>query len=133
MSPVRLLLGVNNLATLRPDLAVEWHEWRNGTLRPCDVQPNTKRDVWWRGKCGHEWASPPARRKALGAVGCPFCTGKRVLIGFNDALSACPGIETIWAEVGCSAHSGGCIPSRRQTTRKSRLTPAEHLALTSLR
>jgi hypothetical protein len=91
------ILGVNDLATTQPLIAALWHPTRNGQLLPSDVQYGYKTKVWWLGRCGHEWDALP-RNIALQASsgGCPVCCGKRVLIGFNDALSAAPGIVNIW-------------------------------------
>src|SRR5580700_6003652 len=47
----------NSLASLRPDVAAEWHPTRNKALRPKDVVAGSARRVWW--KCpkssDHEW------------------------------------------------------------------------------
>lgn len=42
-----VLPGYSDLATLRPDLAEEWHPERNGTLTPAQVSPGSTRRVWW--------------------------------------------------------------------------------------
>lgn len=52
--------------------------------------------VWWKGNCGHEWqASIKGRSKG---EGCPYCAGKRVLIGFNDFGTICPDIAAEWSD-----------------------------------
>lgn len=43
-----LLPGVNDLATLRPDVAAQWNYEKNGILTPDQVKPGTARKVWWR-------------------------------------------------------------------------------------
>ena len=40
--------GVNDLATLYPDLASEWHSEKNGNLNPSDVLPTSSKKVWWK-------------------------------------------------------------------------------------
>lgn len=34
--------------------------------------------------------------RALKKCGCPFCSGKKVLHGFNDSLTVCPDIAAEW-------------------------------------
>ncbi len=86
--------GENDLATAEPALAAEWDTEKNGTLTPRDVFPSSARKVWWRCSLGHEW---PARisSRTRGA-GCPYCSGKAVLPGFNDLASAKPELAAQW-------------------------------------
>lgn len=91
----RLLPGFNDLATRRPDLAAQWHPTKNGDITPADVMPNTNRKVWWLGECGHEWDAPPLDRNQAGH-GCPFCSGRRVLAGFNDLSTKRPDLAAQW-------------------------------------
>jgi hypothetical protein len=57
-------------------LGGEWHESRNGGLRPDDVSIGSSRRVWWRCGAGHEWQARVANR-ARGGTGCPYCAGTR--------------------------------------------------------
>ena len=50
----RLLVGYNDLATLRPDIASWWHPTKNGDLRPADVKLHDFTSVWWKCPEGHE-------------------------------------------------------------------------------
>ena len=43
----RAVVGVNDLATKRPDLTAMWDRARNGALSPRDVVPGSKKRVWW--------------------------------------------------------------------------------------
>jgi len=46
----------NCLATLRPDISIEWHPTKNGSLTPNDVTVSSGKKVWWLCKdCGHEY------------------------------------------------------------------------------
>ena len=68
--------GFNDLATINPNLASEWHPTRNTRFTPCDVVPESSRIVWWKGKCGHEWlASIKARNSG---EGCLICSEKQI-------------------------------------------------------
>ena len=91
----KLLRGFNDLATTHPVLAAEWHPERNGGIGPGDVRPNAARRVWWLGGCGHAWEAPVASR-AVDGCGCPYCSGHRVLKGFNDLASRYPELLAEW-------------------------------------
>ncbi len=47
----------HNLALSFPDLAREWHPFKNGQLTPFLVTPRSNKKVWWQCKKGHEWES----------------------------------------------------------------------------
>ena len=87
-----------------PSVAAEWHPTKNGNLTPDKVSKASCRTVWWLGKCGHEWQMPISSRTNTSSrngverkpQGCPFCSSKRLLIGFNDLLSKYPEIATEW-------------------------------------
>ena len=52
---VRLIKGENDLATLNPALAKEWHPTENGNLKPEDVTPGSGKEVWWLCPEGHPY------------------------------------------------------------------------------
>ncbi|TVQ20690.1 MAG: hypothetical protein EA382_14660 [Spirochaetaceae bacterium] len=66
----------NNLAAIRPDLAVQWHPTRNRPLKPEGVFPAAAHKVWWRCPEGHQWQATINSRSTLG-TGCPYCSGRR--------------------------------------------------------
>jgi DNA-directed RNA polymerase subunit RPC12/RpoP len=89
-----VLSGTNDLATRYPEIALEWHPSRNGDLRAESVPPFSNKSVWWLGACGHEWTSTVAAR--IKAIGCPYCSNKRVLEGFNDLATVRPDLAAEW-------------------------------------
>ena len=72
---LRPVPGVNDLATLAPDLASQWHPTYNGTLTPRDVMPGSRRAAWWRCPQGHVWRSSP--QAVSTGSGCPVCAAAR--------------------------------------------------------
>ena len=70
-----LVLGVNDLVTTHPDIALEWNDERNGDLKPTDVKAGSRDVVWWKCRHGHEWQAPVARRTGKRKIGCPGCSG----------------------------------------------------------
>lgn len=81
----RLIKGENDLTTENPELAREWHLTKNKDLLPSNFLSGSHSKVWWLGKCGHEWEATIGSRNS--GVGCPYCSNKKVLAGFNDLES----------------------------------------------
>lgn len=77
-----------SLASVYPEIAEEWHPTKNGDLTAAMVAPKANKRVWWLGKCGHEYQMPIDNRTS-NKCKCPFCAGKRVLVGFNDFETWC--------------------------------------------
>ena len=90
----KVLVGFNDLATKRPDLAAEWHPTKNGDLKPEDVTYGSGKKVWWLGSCGHEWEAAINRRAA--GRGCLYCSSQKVLPGFNDLATKRPDLAAEW-------------------------------------
>jgi G:T-mismatch repair DNA endonuclease (very short patch repair protein) len=92
----KLLSGVNDLATLYPDIAEEWHPTKNGDLLPTQVRPNAAKKVWWLGKdCRHEWEALLGNR-VTSKQGCAVCAGQQVLVGSNDLSTTHPDVASEW-------------------------------------
>ena len=93
----KVLAGFNDLATLNPQIASEWHPTKNGDLKPSDVTVSSHRKVWWICKHGHEWqASINHRTNKSHPRGCPVCSGRQVLVGFNDLATLNPKLALEW-------------------------------------
>ena len=67
--------GVNDLRTIRPDLAKEWNYDKNNDTDITSVIPGSKIKAWWICEKGHEWKASVASRSA--GRGCPFCNQER--------------------------------------------------------
>jgi len=65
----------NSLQVLNPDLAKQWHPFKNGDLTPNDVKVGSGKKVWWQCVNGHEWDAIIQSRK--NSIACPYCLGKR--------------------------------------------------------
>ena len=90
-----VLPGFNDLPTLCPDLMPEWDGEKNGALAPETLRPYSNRRVWWRCPLGHSYAAVVADR-ARKKCGCPYCAGRKVLVGFNDLASKEPVLALQW-------------------------------------
>ena len=85
--------GENDLATLFPDLAKEWHPKKNNS-KPSEVMPGAHKKAWWICSEGHEWEAEIKSRTT--GVGCPYCCGKRVMKGYNDLATVNPDLAAEW-------------------------------------
>ena len=94
----KVLKGYNDLRTTHPKIAREWNKERNGDLKPTDVIANSNKRIWWKCKEGHEWSGLIANRARRGKAdpSCPYCSGRKVLAGFNDLATTHPGIAAMW-------------------------------------
>jgi hypothetical protein len=90
----RVLKGFNDLATKYPNLAQEWHPTLNEDLTPSEVIGGGHIKYWWLGKCGHSWKAEISSR--ANGRGCGYCSGNKVLKGFNDLKSQFPKIAKEW-------------------------------------
>ena len=71
----KVLPGYNDLATLYPHVASQWHPTLNRPLTPDHILPGSRRKVWWQCKNGHIWQAVVYSRTGAQNSGCPFCTG----------------------------------------------------------
>ena len=90
----KVLKGYNDLQTVNPTLFKEWNFERNGDLKPEQVTANSGKKVWWKCSKGHEWQATIASRNTRN--GCPYCSGKKLLKGYNDLQSVNPALAKEW-------------------------------------
>jgi len=91
----QVVAGENDLQSHYPHIAAQWHPVKNGTLTPRDVTPSSNRKTWWVCEKGHEYVSCVGARTQSDA-GCPYCSGNKVLAGFNDLATTQPKIAEQW-------------------------------------
>lgn len=90
-----LVVGVNDLETLNPNLAEEWDYEKNG-LTPNQVTPNSNLKVYWKcRKCNYSWKSIISNRPR-----CPHCVEMNNKINIYDLNSmklicTCIGIKEV--------------------------------------
>lgn len=77
--------GVNDLATTHPELASELID----ILVAKDITAKSTIPVGWICSLGHGWAGSPHQRLKSGKQ-CPYCYGRKILVGFNDLKSTHP-------------------------------------------
>ena len=90
----KVLKGFNDLKTVNPALAIEWNYQKNGDLTPDNFTVNSSKKVWWKCSNGHEWQATIANRNY--GTGCPICSNKTILIGYNDLKTINPIVIKDW-------------------------------------
>jgi hypothetical protein len=74
------------LSVTHPELAKEAVGWD-----PSTITRGSNKKLLWRCPLGHHYTMPPTSRTGQNQ-GCPICSGKRVLAGFNDLNTTHPEI-----------------------------------------
>lgn len=90
-----IIPGENDLESYSPELARQWIREKNGTLTPDSVSIYSNKRVWWRCDRGHEWQSAISVRTTKQS-GCPYCSNRQVLAGFNDLKTIEPMVAAQW-------------------------------------
>lgn len=94
-SGARVIEGINDLATLKPELVQEWSE--KNEIKPTEVSIGSHKKVVWKCRYGHEWEAS-IKSRTINSTGCPYCSHNKVLEGFNDLASQMPEIAAEWSE-----------------------------------
>jgi DNA-directed RNA polymerase subunit RPC12/RpoP len=82
-----LLKGFNDLGSTHPELAKEADGWDATT-----VMSGTHKRLNWKCNKGHNFSKSPSARTIGSKSGCPFCSNRRVLKGFNDFATTHPNL-----------------------------------------
>ena len=101
-----LVVGKNDLLTIRPDIASQWHPTKNGDLKLENITYGYGKKVWWKcNKCGYEWQSTPNNRYRRQDNKCPQCVKNRnyvnraCILGKNDLLTIYPDLAKEWHSI----------------------------------
>ena len=98
----RVLAGFNDLDYLFPKVAQKWST-ANLPLLPWQVTAYANTKVWWICEKGHEWEALISTR-SYGSQ-CPYCSGIKVLPGYNDLATTHPQLVKEW-----SSRNDGVLP-----------------------
>ena len=80
----QILVGYNDLATTHPAIASEADGWD-----PTTVSAGSNQKKSWKCPNGHLYVVDPNHRVGQNG-GCPICSGRKVLVGFNDLATTHP-------------------------------------------
>jgi len=82
----KLVVGINDLATLHPEVAAEADGWD-----PANLLASSQKKMPWKCNKGHRWEASTYGRTTC-KYGCPYCTNRKVWAGFNDLATHFPEI-----------------------------------------
>ena len=78
-----VVAGVNDLATTHPEVAKKADGWD-----PTTISFGSGKRLKWKCESGHSWTVPPQSQARNN--GCPYCSNKKVSVGFNDLATTHP-------------------------------------------
>ena len=89
----KLIEGKNDLATLYPEIAKQFDIEANG-IKPTCVLAHSNKKYFWVCEKGHRHISTPDHKTR--GNGCPYCSNRAVLPGYNDLATVFPQIAAEW-------------------------------------
>ena len=75
-------------------LMAEWNWERNADIVPSQLTLGSGKKVWWKCGKGHEWEAACYSR--IAGNQCPICSGRKVLVGYNDLSTLALEIALQW-------------------------------------
>lgn len=67
---------------------------KNNDINLDNIILGSHKKLWWKCLKGHEWEATAVKRSS--GSGCPFCTGKKRIIGENDIFTLHPNWAKYW-------------------------------------
>lgn len=87
--------GINDMATTHPELARQFDTKKNHGISPSEVIAGTNKKLWWKCDLGHSWKVSGNNRVSFNS-GCPVCSGRVILPGFNDLATTHKDLAEEW-------------------------------------
>lgn len=84
----------NSFASVYPELVSMWNYEKNFPLKPENFKAQSNEKVWWKCEKNHEWEESIIN--VAKGNRCPFCSGHKVLAGFNDLETTNPLLAKDW-------------------------------------
>ena len=76
-----------------PDLLNEW-DWKQNVIDPKSISKHSNKKAFWICQKGHSYLARIDSR--TNGSGCPYCSNRKVLKGFNDLCTTNPTISKEW-------------------------------------
>lgn len=87
----------NSLRSLFPKIAEEWDKVKNDPLfNPDNIAAYSKKSIYWVCPNGHSYKATVSNRTRMNS-GCPYCSGQKVLVGYNDLATVNPYLAKQWS------------------------------------
>ncbi len=85
----------NSFIVKMPSLLAEWDYERNGNINPEFISFGSNQKFYWKCPRCHQSYISSAKKRTSG-MGCPYCSGKKVLSGVNDFATRYPELLQEW-------------------------------------
>lgn len=82
-----------SLLQQNPELCKEW-DYDKNTVQPNEMSYKSGKKVWWKCWLGHSYCASIANRN--NGNGCPYCSNRKVLKGYNDLATVNPELCKEW-------------------------------------
>lgn len=91
---LKVMLYMSDRLIDNKELMKEWNQEKKILYNPADLTSGSSKKVWWICSNNHSYeATIPARRRG---TGCPYCSGNKILVGFNDLATTNPELLEKW-------------------------------------
>ena len=90
-----LIAKNGSLLDNHPELCEEW-DYEKNEIKPTEVSSGSQQKVWWICNNGHHYQTSINHRTSKKKTGCPFCSNKKVLAGYNDLATTHPHLLDEW-------------------------------------
>jgi len=114
----KVLIGFNDLATVRPGIASEAYGWD-----PKTVTRGSKKEKDWQCTLGHIW-NTTVHHRGLRGDGCPYCSGHKIWIGYNDLATTHSEISKELVDLDPKTVSAGSAKKTRWKCSNGHIYPA---------
>lgn len=85
--------GFNDFKSNFPEEAGNWSA--KNTVNPENIAKKSSKKYWFTCDLGHDFEASPT--KIADGRWCKYCSGKSVLVGFNDLFTTDPELQDIWS------------------------------------
>ena len=85
----------NSAAVTNPELMALWHPTKNAGLTLYHFNRGSEKYAWWLDSYGHEYKCR-INQMTRGGEHCPYCTNRKLLVGFNDLQTRFPNVAEEW-------------------------------------
>ena len=85
---------MTNLLINDKDLISFWNFEKNKDINVEKLTLKSNKKVWWKCSKGHEWQANIYNMSS--SRQCPFCSNRKILVGFNDLATRYPNLAKEW-------------------------------------
>ena len=86
----------NSIASYRPEIKRFWDYDKNGKITPEQITHSSMKKAFFKCEVGHEWEAVVSNFASH--PWCPYCSGRKVLPGFNDLFTTNPELIPLWSK-----------------------------------